>query len=39
LLGGFKLEAGETVKRCRFVLPDWLDGGPEHWIEKSPWKA
>jgi hypothetical protein len=36
LLGGFKLETGETVERSRLVLPDWLDGGPDRWIEEMP---
>jgi len=37
VLGGIKLETGETVERSRLVLPDWLDGGPDRWIDESPW--
>jgi hypothetical protein len=36
LLGGIKPETGETVERSRLVLPDWLDGGPDRWIEEMP---
>jgi hypothetical protein len=36
LLGSIKLETGETVERSRLVLPDWLNGGPDRWIEEMP---
>jgi hypothetical protein len=36
LLGGLNPETGETVEHFQLVLPDWLDGGSDRWIEESP---